>query len=79
MSLDLHESVPLLYVSTGTGPYNESIDPITVTEWQAFSSHEVSEATRLGLRGVWTWGFYTGWYPGYLLWVTNNHNAVGRL
>lgn len=78
VSLDLHESVPLLYVSTGTGPYNESIDPITVTEWQAFSSHEVSEATRLGLKGVWTWGFYTGWYPGYLLWVTNNHNAVGR-
>ena len=78
VSLDLHESVPLLYVSTGTGPYNEAIDPITVTEWQAFSSHEVSEATRLGLRGVWTWGFYTGWYPGYLLWVTNNHNAVGR-
>ena len=78
LSLDLHESVPLLYVSTGTGPYNEAIDPITVTEWQWIASYEVSQATKLGLRGVWTWGFYTGWYPGYLLWVTNNHNAVGR-
>lgn len=78
VSLDLHESVPLLYVSLGTGPYNETIDPITVTEWQWLSSYEVAEATKLGLRGVWTWGFYTGWYPGYLLWVTNNHNAVGR-
>jgi len=78
ISLDLHESVPLLYVSTGTGPYNEAVDPITVTEWQLLASYEVSEATKLGLRGVWTWGFYTGWYPGYLLWVTNNHNAVGR-
>jgi hypothetical protein len=77
-TLDLHESVPLLYVSSGTGPYNESIDPITISEWQWFSSYEVSEATKLGLRGVWTWGFYTGWYPGYLLWVSTNHNAVGR-
>ncbi len=78
VSLDLHESVPLLYISTGTGPYNDTIDPITISEWQWMSSYEVSECTKLGLRGVWTWGFYTGWYPGYLLWVTNNHNAIGR-
>ncbi len=78
VSLDLHESVPLLYTSMGTGPYNDTIDPITITEWQWLSSYDVSQATKLGLRGVWTWGFYTGWYPGYLLWVTNNHNAVGR-
>lgn len=78
LTLDLHESVPLLYVSTGTGPYNEAIDPITVTEWQWIASYEVSTATKLGLQGVWTWGFYTGWYPGYILWVSNNHNAVGR-
>lgn len=78
VSLDLHESVPLLYVSTGTGPYNETIDPIAVTEWQWLASYDVGQATRLGLRGVWSWGFYTGWYPGYLLWVTNTHNALGR-
>ncbi|MEE8143414.1 MAG: M14 family zinc carboxypeptidase [Planctomycetota bacterium] len=78
ISLDLHESVPLLYVSMGTGPYNDSIDPITISEWQWISSYEVSECTKLGLRGVWTWGFYTGWYPGYLLWVPNNHNGIGR-
>lgn len=77
-TLDLHESVPLLYVSTGTGPYNESVDPITVTEWQLFASYEVSQATKMGLQGVWTWGFYTGWYPGYLLWVSTNHHGVGR-
>ena len=78
VSLDLHESVPLLYISTGTGPYNDTIDPITVTEWQWMATYEVSQLTKLGLRGVWTWGFYTGWYPGYLLWVTNNHNSIGR-
>ncbi len=78
LSLDLHESVPLLYVSMGTGPYNATVDPITVSEWQWISGYEVAECTKLGLRGVWTWGFYDGWYPGYLLWVTNNHNATGR-
>ncbi|MFV8749612.1 M14 family zinc carboxypeptidase [Nannocystaceae bacterium ST9] len=78
LTLDLHESVPLLYVSTGTGPYNEAIDPITVTQWQWIASYEVATATKLGLQGVWTWGFYDGWYPGYMLWVANNHNATGR-
>ena len=78
LSLDLHESVPLLYVSTGTGPYNEAVDPITITEWQSIANYEVSRLTGKGLPGVWTWGFYTGWFPGYLLWVTNNHNANGR-
>src|SRR5690606_21497805 len=29
---DLHESVPLLYISTGFGPYNANIDPITIGE-----------------------------------------------
>ena len=30
---DLHEAQTLLYASTGTGPYNEQLDPITVNEW----------------------------------------------
>ncbi len=78
LSLDMHESVPLLYVATGTGPYNDLVDPITVTEWQSIANYEVSRLTAKGMPGVWTWGFYTGWFPGYLLWVTNNHNANGR-
>jgi len=77
-SLDLHESVPLMYVSGGTGPYNRAIDPITIREWQWAASYELAELQRQGLQGVWTWGFYTGWNPGYLLWVTNNHNSMGR-
>lgn len=77
-SLDLHESVPLLYVSTGTGPYNETLDPITITEWQWIANWEITELHKHGLPGVWTWGFYTGWNPSYLLWVTNNHNSLGR-
>ena len=75
---DLHESVPLLYVSTGTGPYYTSLDPITIDEWQWFAFNEVTQMTRYGVPGVWTHGFYTGWYPGYLLWLGNNHNSIGR-
>ncbi|PCJ27078.1 MAG: peptidase [SAR86 cluster bacterium] len=78
VSLDLHESVPLLYVAGGTGPYNEGVSPITISEWQMMANYEISRLTGLGLEGVWTWGYYTGWYPGYMLWATNNHNGMGR-
>ncbi|MFP6583629.1 MAG: peptidase, partial [Candidatus Hydrogenedentota bacterium] len=77
-SLDLHESVPLMYVSGGTGPYNPNVDPVTIREWQWAASYELAELQKQGLPGVWTWGFYTGWNPSYLLWVTNNHNSMGR-
>ncbi|MGH7537890.1 MAG: M14 family zinc carboxypeptidase, partial [Gemmatimonadales bacterium] len=76
--LDLHESIPLLYVSTGTGPYNETIDPLTIAEWQLLANHDVTALTAQGQPGVWTWGFYDGWWPGYLLWIANNHNGIGR-
>jgi hypothetical protein len=75
---DLHESVPLLYISTGTGPYNETNDPIMVSEWQLLANHDITALTAQGLPGVWTWGFFDGWWPGYGMWVANNHNAIGR-
>ncbi len=75
---DLHESVPLLYVSTGTGPYNPHHDPIIVSEWQLLANSDVAALTALGVPGVWTWGFFDGWWPGYAMWVANNHNSVGR-
>ncbi|MCB1024141.1 MAG: peptidase, partial [Acidobacteria bacterium] len=78
LSLDLHESIPYLYVAQGTGPYNESVSSTTVSEWGSIANYEVSRLTAMGLPGVWTWGFYTGWFPGYMLWVTNNRNANGR-
>jgi hypothetical protein len=76
---DLHESVPYLYTATGTGPYNPEIDPITISEWAWMANYEVTSLTSYGLPGVWTHGFYTGWYPGYLMWVTNmDLNTLGR-
>ncbi|MDH5316320.1 MAG: hypothetical protein OEW44_07550, partial [Gemmatimonadota bacterium] len=75
---DLHESVPFLYTSTGTGPYNDEFDPIVVNEWNQLAYQEINELTRRGLPGVWTHGFYDGWAPNYVLAIANLHNAIGR-
>lgn len=75
---DLHESVPYLYIMTGTGPYNAWLDPIVISEWQEMAYHEIEEMTKRGVVGVWTHGFYDGWAPNYLLSIANNHNAIGR-
>lgn len=75
---DLHESVSYLYTSTGTGPYNEWLDPITVTEWWTMAQVDVMEMTKRGVPGVWTYGFYDGWTPNYLFFAAHAHNAIGR-
>src|SRR5882672_2354972 len=75
---DLHESVPFLYTSTGTGPYNAWLDPITVDEWNVLAYHEIEEMTKRGVPGVWTHGFYDGWAPNYMFYVANGHNSIGR-
>jgi hypothetical protein len=78
IALDLHESVPFLYVSTGTGPYNPNIDAITRHEWQWIAHYEVTGLTALGMPGVWTHDFFDGWNPGYMVFAANNRNAIGR-
>jgi zinc carboxypeptidase len=75
---DLHESVPFLYTSTGTGPYNAWLDPIVIDEWHALAYHEIEEMTKRGVPGVWTHGFYDGWAPNYMFYVANGHNSIGR-
>jgi hypothetical protein len=75
---DLHESVPYLYIMTGTGPYNAWLDPIVISEWQEMAYHEIEEMTKRGVIGVWTHGFYDGWAPNYLLSIANSHNSIGR-
>ena len=75
---DLHESVPFLYTSTGTGPYNDEFDPIVIDEWYQLAYQEINELTRRGLPGVWTHGFYDGWAPNYVLAIANLHNSIGR-
>src|SRR5688572_14806252 len=75
---DLHESVPFLYISTGTGPYNDEFDPITISEWNTLAYQEITELTRRGLAGIWTHGFYDGWAPNYMMSITQFHNSTGR-
>ncbi|HEX9985044.1 MAG TPA: M14 family zinc carboxypeptidase [Thermoanaerobaculia bacterium] len=75
---DLHESVPFMYISTGTGPYNPALDPLMIDDWHRMAYHEVDEMTRRGVPGVWTHGFYDGWAPNYMFWIAMGHNSIGR-
>ena len=75
---DLHESVPFLYTSTGTGPYNTEYDAIQIDEWFSLAYTEITELTRRGLPGVFTYQFYDGWAPNYGLSIANLHNSIGR-
>jgi hypothetical protein len=75
---DLHESVPFMYTSTGTGPYNAWLDPLVIDEWHVLAYHEIEEMTKRGVPGVWTHGFYDGWAPNYMFYVANGHNSIGR-
>lgn len=75
---DLHEAQTLLYASTGTGPYNEGVDAITINEWWMLAENDVVEMTKRGVPGVWTYGFYDGWTPNYMFFIAHGHNAIGR-
>ncbi|MGH7523043.1 MAG: M14 family zinc carboxypeptidase, partial [Gemmatimonadales bacterium] len=75
---DLHEAQTYLYTSTGSGPYNEQLDPITIDEWWSLAETDIMEMTKRGVPGVWTYGFYDGWVPNYMFFVAHAHNATGR-
>lgn len=75
---DFHESVPFLYISTGTGPFNPALDPLALDELHRLAYNETQTLTGKGLVGVWTHGFYDGWAPNYLFWVAFGHNSIGR-
>ena len=75
---DLHEAQSYLYVSTGTGPYNVSLDPVAIDEWWLLGETEIMEMAKRGVPGVFTYGFYDGWVPNYLFWMALTHNSFGR-
>jgi hypothetical protein len=75
---DLHEAQSYLYTSTGTGPYNPSLDPISSDEWWLLAETEVMEMAKRNVPGVFTYGFYDGWVPNYLFWIAETHNSFGR-
>ena len=75
---DLHESVPLLSIWTGTGPYNTNLDPSVYSEWHTIAFQEVATLTAMGLPGVWTYGFGEGFAQVYQDSPAINHNGISR-
>ncbi|HEY3933907.1 MAG TPA: M14 family zinc carboxypeptidase [Gemmatimonadales bacterium] len=77
---DLHESEPFLYDNTiGDGPYNAWLDPILTNEWQLLGWNNVNEMTRWGMPGVYAFGNFDTWSPGYLMFMAATHNGISRL
>jgi hypothetical protein len=77
---DLHESGSFLYDNTiGDGPYNAWLDPILTNEWQMIGWNNVNEMTRMGMPGVYAFGTFDTWSPGYLMFIAATHNGISRL
>jgi len=77
---DLHESGSFLYDNTiGNGPYNAWLDPILTNEWHLVGCNNVNEMTRMGMPGVFAWGTFDTWSPGYLMFMAATHNGISRL
>ncbi len=77
---DLHESVAYLYDNTiGDGPFNAWIDPLLTNEWQMIGWNNVQEMTRYGMPGVFAYGNFDTWSPGYLMFIAATHNGISRL
>src|ERR1017187_8444136 len=77
---DLHESVAYMYDNTiGDGPYNAWLDPILTSEWQLIGWNNVNEMTRMGMPGVFAFGTFDTWSPGYLMFMAGTHNGISRL
>ena len=76
---DLHESVPFLYTFSGQAPQNPTLDPILYAELPWFSNYEKSQMAKFGMPGVWDFGFVDMWSPGYLAFMSSNHNGIIRM
>jgi hypothetical protein len=76
---DLHESVPFLYTFSGQAPQNPTLDPILYAELPWFSNFEMTQAIKYGMPGVWTHAFVDMWSPGYLGFMSSNHNGMLRM
>lgn len=76
---DLHESVPFLYTFSGQAPQNPSLDPVLYGEMPWFANFEMAQLTKYGMPGVWTHAFVDMWSPGYLAFMSSNHNGLVRM
>src|SRR6185437_15167919 len=73
------ESEPLLYTFSGQAPQNPTLDPILYAELPWFSNFELTKMLSYGMPGVWTHAFVDMWSPGYLGFMSSNHNGMLRM
>lgn len=76
---ELHESIPFMYTFSGQAPQNPLLDPILYSELPWFANFELSQMDRYGMPGVWTHAFVDMWSPGYLGFMSSNHNGMMRM
>ncbi len=76
---DLHESEPFLYTFSGQAPQEPGLDPILYGEMPWFANFEMSQLTKYGMPGVWTHAFVDMWSPGYVAFMSSNHNGLVRM
>jgi hypothetical protein len=76
---ELHESEPFMYTFSGQAPQNPTLDPILYGELPWFSNFEMEQMTKYGMPGVWTHAFVDMWSPGYLGFMSSNHNGMLRM
>ncbi len=76
---ELHESEPFMYTFSGQAPQNPTLDPILYGELPWFSNFEMEQMIKYGMPGVWTHAFVDMWSPGYLGFMSSNHNGMLRM
>ncbi|MBI4477081.1 MAG: hypothetical protein HY654_07895, partial [Acidobacteria bacterium] len=76
---DLHQSQTLLYTFSGQAPQNPNLDPILYGELPWFANFELAQMAKYGMPGVWTHAFVDMWSPGYLAFMSSNHNGMIRM
>jgi hypothetical protein len=76
---DLHESQPFLYSFSGQAPQEPGLDPILYGELPWFANFDMSQLTKYGMPGVWTHAYVDMWSPGYVAFMSSNHNGLIRM
>src|SRR5438094_5873613 len=76
---DLHQAQTLLYTFSGQAPQNPNLDPILYGELPMMANFEMAQYAKYGMPGVWTHGFVDMWSPGYLAFMSSNHNGMIRM
>ena len=68
-----------MYTFSGQSPQNPTLDPILYAELPWFSDFEMTKMIGYGMPGVWTHAFVDMWSPGYLGFMSSNHNGMLRM